>query len=93
MNTDRSGIAPRKPFTREELVKIFDEYCASLYKRKSNPFWGDMARRGCDRKLKEFDAGEAVEVVSSEYIENSYSYADVLMSDGTVRTVCYGYWD
>ena len=94
MNTSRSGIAQRSPFTYDELVKEYDKQVAALEKR-----WGEgyfypvQARKAFDKYLNRFKCGEVVEVYSSNYIEDGNSFDDVMMSDGTVKTICYGYWD
>ena len=94
MNTSRSGIAQRSPFTYDELVREYDKQVAALEKRWGKGyFYPVQARKAFDKQLNQFSCGEVVEVYSSDYIEDSISFADVMMSDGTVKTICYGYWD
>lgn len=94
MNTERSGIAQRKPFTYAELIEEYNKQVAALEKRwGASYFYPVQARKAFDRLLNRFNCGEVVEVYSSNYIEDGISFADVMMSDGTVKTICYGYWD
>lgn len=90
-------IETRAPLMREEIEEEFNRQIEAKRKHMRSwgtcDFWVDQLKRSCDRKLKAFDEGEIIEVCASDYIENGDSYSDVLMSDGSVKTICFGYAD
>lgn len=90
-------IEARAPLMREEIEEEFNRQIEAKRKHMRSwgtcDFWVDQLKKSCDRKLKAFENGEIIEVCAQDYIENGDSYSDVLMSDGTVKTVYFGYAD
>lgn len=88
----------RNPLTRAEVEDYLNKEVAKMAKQ-----WGEdyiytrWARERRDSALQEFDAGKVIEVwkegYSSSYGNGTGDYEDVLLSDGTVKTICYGYMD
>lgn len=87
-------IETRAPLMREEIEEEFNRQIEAKRNHMrswgSCDFWVDQLKKNCDRKLKAFDEGEVIEVCAYDYIENGDSYSGVLMSDGSVKTICYG---
>lgn len=87
-------IETRAPLMRKEIEEEFNRQIKAKRNHMRSwctcDFWVEQLKKNCDRKLKAFDEGEIIEVCASDYIENGDSYSDVLMSDGTVKTICFG---
>jgi hypothetical protein len=90
-------IEARAPLTHDEIEEEFDRQMEAKYRSMrgwaTRDFWWEMLRKELERRLIAFDNGEIVEVRAQDYIDGGYSYSDVLMSNGTVKTICYGYAD
>ncbi len=80
---------------RDEVEKWLNENIEREVKRDgANGYYANAARKWAAKKLAEFDAGNAVCVGRSHsYIDAGMEWEDEYMSDGTVKHVCYGYWD
>ena len=94
----RHVIESRDPLTEQEVF----EYLSIKVNREAkqwgeNDFWTNQAKRWRDEAMKKFKAGEVVPVHSESFVD-SYGngcgdYEDILYSDGSVKTACYGYLD
>lgn len=83
-----------RTYTREEIVSKLNADVAKEEKHWGvNSFWADMARNARERKLADYDSGKAIVVETEPYCENHMDFEDEYMSDGTVRTACYGFYD
>ena len=91
-------IEERKPLTEEEVITRLNEKVKETEERwgKDN-IYSVWARESRDKKLEAYRNGEVIEVCNVPYVD-SYgngcgNYEAVLRSDGSVRTICYGYYD
>lgn len=85
-------IEARAPLTWEEIEEEFN-WQIEVKRKHMRDFWIEQFKKDCNRKLKAFENGKIIAVCAQDYIENGNSYSDVLMSDGTVKTVYFGYAD
>lgn len=93
-----SRVKNRAPLTEQEVFDFLNEEV-----EKQAKHWGPdyiytkWARESRDEKLAKFKAGEVVPVYKESYVDKYGNgcgeYEDVLYSDGTVTTCCYGYSD
>lgn len=91
-------IESREPLTRAEVLEYLNKNVEAKAKQWGEDYiYTEWARRARDKKLAQFDNGEVVEVYTVGYCDSygngTGNYEDVLMSDGTVKTCCYGYYD
>ena len=92
------AIEQRAPLTRDEVLAHLDTKVAVEEKHWGKDYvYAKWARERRDSLIKKFDAGEVIPVQTVSY-NDSYGngtgdYEDTLYSDGTVKTVCYGYLD
>ena len=84
----------REPYARTEIEKIYAEQIETTAKQWGiNGFYTNRVREYTKEKLTKFDNGEVVEVYNDDYHEDSMDFTDVYYSDGTKRTMCFGYVD
>lgn len=94
----RHAIESREPLTEQEVW----DYLSIKVDREEKQ-WGkdyiysQWAREYRDKQMAKFKAGEVVEVHTESFVD-SYgngcgNFEDVLYSDGSVKTACYGYLD
>lgn len=91
-------IKERKPLTEIEVY----EFLSKKVEQESK-HWGEdnyytrLAKETRDKKMKAFRNGEVVEVWHDNYSDSwgngTGDFEDVLYSDGSVKTICYGYCD
>ena len=92
------AIQSRNPLTEEEVYQYLTQEV-----EKNEKQWGPdyiytkWAREARDKKMAQFKAGEVVQVYSESYVD-SYgngcgNFEDILYSDGSVKTACFGYLD
>jgi hypothetical protein len=91
-------LQKRDPLTEEEVIAMLDEEVADTVKQWGEDYiYSRWARENREKKLEKFRNGEVIEVkcvsYSAAYGNGTGNYDDVLMSDGTVKTYCYGYYD
>lgn len=88
----------RTPLTEEEVIAYLNDHV-----KETEEQWGvdniysEWARKSRDKKLEAYRRGEVIEVCTVPYVD-SYgngcgNYDAILCSDGSVKTVCYGYYD
>lgn len=87
-----------RPLTEEEVVMFLDREIKQEAKfRGEDNFWTKELKKSKEAKLEKFRNGEVIEVASNHYTaaygNGTGDFSDVLFSDGTVRTACYGYSD
>ena len=91
-------IEQRAPLTEAEVLEYLNRNVEKNAKQ-----WGvdyiytQWAREWRDKQIEKFRNGEVVEVHKETYVD-SYGngcgdFEDILYSDGTVKTACYGYLD
>lgn len=88
----------RAPLTEQEVFDFL-----SLEVKKQAKHWGPdniytkWARESRNTNFAKFQAGEIIPVYKESYVSNYGNgcgdFEDVLYSDGTVKTFCYGYLD
>lgn len=84
----------RNVIDRETVVSIMQEHVTAEEKHWGvNSFYAQMARDYMNRRLEKYDAGEVIPISKQRHIEDGLDFEDVLMSDGSVQTWCYGYID
>lgn len=91
-------IEARNPLTQREVFEYLDNAV-----KKEEDHWGvdsfyaKQARKVREKKVAEYKAGEVIPVYYCEYCDSygngTGEYTDILYSNGTVRTLCYGYSD
>lgn len=91
-------IAERKPLTEQEVYEYLSADVEDKVERwGENYIYTKWAKEWRDDQINRFRAGEVVRVASVEYTDyygNGFGdYQDVLYSDGSVKTFCYGYSD
>lgn len=94
----RHAIESREPLTEQEVW----DYLSIKVDREEKQWGKDYiysrwAREYRDKQMAKFKAGEVVEVHTESFVD-SYgngcgNFEDVLYSDGSVKTACYGYLD
>lgn len=92
------ALETRNPLTRDEVLAFLNENV-----EKNRNQWGEhyiyteWAKEARDKKLKDFDEGKVIAVKTVSYCDTYGNglgdYSDTLYSDGTVKTVCFGYSD
>lgn len=81
-------------YTRDDIVRILsDKVEATAAQWGENYIYTRWAKDKMTSDLAKYDAGKVIPVETETYIENSTEYEKVYMSDGTVKTVNYGYID
>lgn len=91
-------IEERKPLTEEEVIAYLNEEVKETEERWGVDYiYSRWARENRDKKLEAYRNGEVIEVCNIPYVD-SYgngcgNYEAILLSDGSVRTACYGYYD
>lgn len=92
------AIDQRKPLSRDEVVTMLNVKVEATEKQWGKDYiYSKWARENRDKLLEKFDAGEVIPVrtvqYNSSYGNGTGDYEDVLYSDGSVKTCCYGYLD
>lgn len=86
-----------RPLTEEEIEMFLNRAITDAEKGVNGDFYGNMAREAKIEKLARWRKGEVIEVAHSQYYgeygNGTGDFEKVLMSDGTIRDVCYGYAD
>lgn len=86
-----------RPLTEEEIEMFLNRKIEDAEKGVNGDFYGRMAQEAKVEKLARWRKGEVIEVASYEYSgeygNGTGDFAKVLMSDGTIQTICYGYSD
>ena len=91
-------IEQRAPLTEAEVLAYLDANVEKNAKQWGKDYiYTQWAREDRDNKMKLFRNGEVVVVHRETYVD-SYGngcgdFEDILFSDGTVKTACYGYLD
>lgn len=93
-----NAIEERKPLTEEEVISYLNEDVEETEKKWGvNNIYSKWAREYRDEKLKAYRSGEVIEVGRVPYVDaygnGTGNYEAMLRSDGTVITICYGYYD
>ena len=86
-----------RPLTEEESEMFLNRAITDAEKGVNGDFYGNMAREAKIEKLARWRKGEVIEVAHSQYYgeygNGTGDFEKVLMSDGTIRDICYGYAD
>ena len=86
-----------RPLTEEEIEMFLNRAITDTEKGVNGDFYGNMAREAKIEKLARWRKGEVIEVAHSQYYgeygNGTGDFEKVLMSDGTIRDICYGYAD
>lgn len=86
-----------RPLTEEEIEMFLNKAITDAEKGVNGDFYGNMAREAKIVKLARWRKGEVIEVAHSQYYgeygNGTGDFEKVLMSDGTVSNICYGYAD
>lgn len=86
-----------RPLTEEEIEMFLNKAITDAEKGVNGDFYGNMAREAKIEKLARWRKGEVIEVAHSQYYgeygNGTGDFEKVLMSDGTVSDICYGYAD
>ena len=86
-----------RPLTEEEIEMFLNRAITDAEKGVNGDFYGNMAREAKIEKLARWRKGEVIEVAHSQYYgeygNGTGDFEKVLMSDGTIRDICYGYAD
>lgn len=91
-------IEQRAPLTEAEVLEYLNKNVEKNAKQWGEDYiYTQWAREWRDKQMDQFRKGEVVEVHRETYVD-SYGngcgdYEDILYSDGTVKTACYGYLD
>ena len=91
-------IQQREPLTQEEVFAyLTEEVIKNAMQWGPDYIYTQWAREVRDKKMAQFKAGEVVEVYRESYVD-SYgngcgNFEDILYSDGSVKTACFGYLD
>lgn len=91
-------IEEREPLTEQEVYEYLSENVESNARQwGENDIYTRWAREAREKKMAEFRSGKVVDVHHVSYCDSygngTGDYTDVLYSDGTVKTICYGYSD
>jgi hypothetical protein len=83
---------------RNEVIRLLDEKVLATEKQWGmNYIYSEWAREDRDKKIEEFDAGKVILVKKEPFVDNygngTGDYEREIYSDGTVKTICYGYSD
>lgn len=91
---DKEAQTPGRTYTRDDIVRILNELVeATAAQWGENYIYTRWAKDRMETQLATYDAGGVISVETETYIENSTEYEKVYMSDGTVRTINFGYID
>jgi len=86
-----------RPLTEEEIEMFLNRAITDAEKGVNGDFYGNMAREAKIEKLARWRKGEVIEVAHSQYYgeygNGTGDFEKVLMSDGSIRDICYGYAD
>lgn len=86
-----------KPLTEEEIEMFLNKAIERAENGVNGDFYGNMAREAKIEKMARWRKGEVIEVAHEqfygEYGNGTGDFEKVLMSDGTISTICYGYAD
>lgn len=86
-----------RPLTEEEIEMFLNKKIEDAEKGVNGDFYGNMAREAKIEKMARWRKGEVIEVAHiqyyGEYGNGTGDFEKVLMSDGTVSNICYGYAD
>lgn len=86
-----------RPLTEEEIEMFLNKAITDAEKGVNGDFYGNMARETKIEKLARWRKGEVIEVAHNQYYgkygNGTGDFEKVLMSDGTVSDICYGYAD
>lgn len=86
-----------RPLTEEEIEMFLNKAIERAENGVNGDFYGNLAKEAKIEKLARWRKGEVIEVASYEYRDNygngTGDFAKVLMSDGTIKDICYGYSD
>lgn len=86
-----------RPLTEEEIEMFLNRAITDAEKGVNGDFYSNMAREAKIEKLARWRKGEVIEVAHSQYYgeygNGTGDFEKVLMSDGTIRDICYGYAD
>jgi hypothetical protein len=86
-----------RPLTEEEIEMFLNKAITDAEKKVNGDFYGGLAREAKSEKMARWRKGEVIEVASYEYSDKygngTGDFAKVLMSDGTIQNICYGYSD
>ena len=92
------AIKERKPLTEAEVYEYLTKSVEANERQWGKDYiYTKWAREARDKKMEQYRAGEVIDVYSEQYVDRYGNgcgdFEDVLYSDGTVRTACYGYLD
>ena len=86
-----------RPLTEEEIEMFLNKAIERAENGVNGDFYGNMAREAKIEKMDRWRKGEVIEVAHEqfygEYGNGTGDFEKVLMSDGTISTICYGYAD
>lgn len=86
-----------RPLTEEEIEMFLNKAITDVENGVNGDFYGNMAREAKIEKLARWRKGEIIEVAHSQYYgeygNGTGDFEKVLMSDGSIRDICYGYAD
>ena len=81
-------------YTRDDIVAILDNKVAKTEQQWGKDYtYSRWAREEREKTLAEYDAGKVICVERAPCVEKGRDLELLYMSDGTVRTVSYGYLD
>ena len=91
-------LEARQPLTEQEIWDCLTKHVEQEERHwGKDDFYAEWARETRERKMADWKNGKVIEVESVDYVSaygnGTGNYSDVLMSDGTVKTICYGYYD
>ena len=91
-------IEERSPLTEEEVWEYLSKNVERNIKQwGENYIYTEWAKEARDVKFAKWKNGEVVAVETQQFVDKYGNgcgdYEDVLYSDGTVKTFCYGYLD
>lgn len=91
-------IKNRQPLTEAEVIAYLNKDVEKTEKKWGvNNIYSKWAREYRDEKLKAYKNGQIIEVGTIPYVDTygngTGNYEAILRSDGSVITVCYGYYD
>ena len=86
-----------KPLTEEEIEMFLNRAIERAENGVNGDFYGGLAKEAKVEKMARWRKGEVIEVAHEqyyvEYNKGTGDFEKVLMSDGTVSNICYGYAD
>lgn len=86
-----------RPLTEEEIEMFLNKAITDAEKGVNGDFYGGMAREAKIEKIARWRKGEVIEVASYQYCgpwgNGTGDFSKVLMSNGEVKDICYGYLD